>query len=304
MKVIENKDCRVIAVTMQGIVITEYSGVIMQIDQSVIKRAAEELGLLNYSVVHEPDEVEKLTTQLESALATCDKANETIKQLKSSLADRQTIVSKHSKKIEEQERILKDKDRVINNLRKDIDSGDKLIEELTFQRDAAKDSVVQLEKQLNETLAKLEEQQNHKDELLNSINAAIEDKNKTISKLSQEIKNYEETGAYILRYVITDGNIIIDNAKIHEPIVCADPETAATALRNLCNETDYAAVFKCCDTSRYNIGFNSECYVISCLDSHDSIEISNRAVAYNLYNLLRLGSITISDIRNLIGEKK
>lgn len=276
MKVIENKDCRVITTTQQGLVLVEDSGVIIQIDQQVILRAAENLGLLNYNVVHEPDEVEKLRTQLESALATCKQADITIK----------------------------DKDVTIRNLTKDKEDGNRLIEELTFQRDAAKDSVAQLEKQLNETLAKLEEQQNHKDELLNSLNAVIEDKNKTISKLSQEIKNYEETGAYILRYVITDGNIIMDNARVHEPIICADPKTAATALRNLCNGTDYAAVFKCCDTSRYNIGFNSENYVISCLDSHDSIEISNRAVAYNLYSLLRLGSISMDDIRNLIGEKK
>lgn len=275
MKVIENKDCRVIAVTMQGIVITEYSGVIMQIDQSVIKRAADELGLTNATIVHEPDEVEKLRTQLESALATCKQADITIK----------------------------DKDVTIRNLTKDIEDGNRLIEELTFQRDSAKNSVAQLEKQLNEALDKLEEQQNYKD-MLDKANIVIEDKNKTISKLSQEIQNYENTGAYILRYVITDGNIIMDNARVHEPIVCADPETAATALRNLCNGTDYAAVFKCCDTSRYNIGFNSENYVISCLDSHDCIEIDNRPIAYNLYNLLRLGSITISDIRNLISEKK
>ncbi len=275
MKVIENKDCRVIAVTMQGIVITEYSGVIMQIDQSVIKRAAEELGINNTNIVREPDEVEKLRTQLESALATCNQANKAIKE----------------------------KNITIRNLTKDVKDGTRLIEELTFQRDGYKDSVIQLEKQLDGALTKLENQPNYKD-MLDRANGVIKENDKTISKLSQEIKNYEETGAYILRYVITDGNIIIDNARVHEPIICADPETAATALRNLCNGTDYAAVFKCCDTSRYAISFDVNRYVISCLDSHDSIEISNRAVAYNLYSLLRLGSITINDIRELIGEKK
>lgn len=275
MKVIENKDCRVIAVTMQGIVITEYSGVIMQIDQSAIKRAAEELGINNTNIVREPDEVEKLRTQLESALATCNQANKAIKE----------------------------KNITIRNLTKDVKDDTRLIEELTFQRDGYKDSVIQLEKQLDGALTKLENQPNYKD-MLDRANGVIKENDKTISKLSQEIKNYEETGAYILRYVITDGNIIIDNARVHEPIICADPETAATALRNLCNGTDYAAVFKCCDTSRYAISFDVNRYVISCLDSHDSIEISNRAVAYNLYSLLRLGSITINDIRELIGEKK
>lgn len=275
MKVIENKDCRVIAVTMQGIVITEYSGVIMQIDQSVIKRAAEELGINNTNIVREPDEVEKLRTQLESALATCNQANKAIKE----------------------------KNITIRNLTKDVKDGTRLIEELIFQRDGYKDSVIQLEKQLDGALTKLENQPNYKD-MLDRANGVIKENDKTISKLSQEIKNYEETGAYILRYVITDGNIIIDNARVHEPIICADPETAATALRNLCNGTDYAAVFKCYDTSRYAISFDVNRYVISCLDSHDSIEISNRAVAYNLYSLLRLGSITINDIRELIGEKK
>lgn len=275
MKVIENKGCRVIAVTMQGIVITEYSGVIMQIDQSVIKRAAEELGINNTNIVREPDEVEKLRTQLESALATCNQANKAIKE----------------------------KNITIRNLTKDVKDDTRLIEELTFQRDGYKDSVIQLEKQLDGALTKLENQPNYKD-MLDRANGVIKENDKTISKLSQEIKNYEETGAYILRYVITDGNIIIDNARVHEPIICADPETAATALRNLCNGTDYAAVFKCCDTSRYAISFDVNRYVISCLDSHDSIEISNRAVAYNLYSLLRLGSITINDIRELIGEKK
>lgn len=120
----------------------------------------------------------------------------------------------------------------------------------------------------------------------------------------REIDNYEKTGAYILRYVITDGNIILDNARIHESIICADPETAATALRNLCNGTDYAAVFKCCDTSRYKIDYNPECYVISCLDSPEYVEIDNRAIAYNLYSLLRLGSITMDNIRELIDDKK
>lgn len=275
MKVIENKDCRVIAVTMQGIVITEYSGVIMQIDQSVIKRAAEELGINNTNIVREPDEVEKLRTQLESALVTCNQANKAIKE----------------------------KNITIRNLTKDVKDGTLLIEELIFQRDGYKDSVIQLEKQLDGALTKLENQPNYKD-MLDRANGVIKENDKTISKLSQEIKNYEETGAYILRYVITDGNIIIDNARVHEPIICADPETAATALRNLYNGTDYAAVFKCCDTSRYAISFDVNRYVISCLDSHDSIEISNRAVAYNLYSLLRLGSITINDIRELIGEKK
>lgn len=275
MKVIENKDCRVIAVTMQGIVITEYSGVIMQIDQSVIKRAAEELGINNTNIVREPDEVEKLRTQLESALATCNQANKAIKE----------------------------KNITIRNLTKDVKDDTRLIEELTFQRDGYKDSVIQLEKQLDGALTKLENQPNYKD-MLDRANGVIKENDKTISKLSQEIKNYEETGAYILRYVITDGNIIINNARVHEPIICADPETAATALRNLCNGTDYAAVFKCCDTSRYAISFDVNRYVISCLDSHDSIEISNRAVAYNLYSLLRLCSITINDIRELIGEKK
>lgn len=275
MKVIENKDCRVIAVTMQGIVITEYSGVIMQIDRSVIKRAAEELGINNTNIVREPDEVEKLRTQLESALATCNQLNKAIKE----------------------------KNITIRNLTKDVKDGTRLIEELTFQRDGYKDSVIQLEKQLDGALTKLENQPNYKD-MLDRANGVIKENDKTISKLSQEIKNYEETGAYILRYVITDGNIIIDNARVHKPIICADPETAATALRNLCNGTDYAAVFKCCDTSRYAISFDVNRYVISCLDSHDSIEISNRAVAYNLYSLLRLGSITINDIRELIGEKK
>lgn len=303
MKVIENKDCRVIAVTMQGIVITEYSGVIMQIDQSVIKRAADELGLINNTVVREPDEVEKLKTQLESALATCNQADATIKELRACLADKQIVVSKHLRKIEEQEQLLKEKDTTIKEVRKQIDVDDNVINELRFQRDGYKDSVVQLEKQLDAALAKLEEQPKYKD-MLDKANSVIEDKNKTISKLSQEIKNYEETGAYILRYVITDGNIIMDNARVHEPIICADPETAATALRNLCNGTDYAAVFKCCDTSRYKIDCNPEDYVISCLDSKDYVEIDNRAIAYNLYNLLRLGSITISDIRELIGEKK
>lgn len=268
MKVIENKDCRVITTTQQGLVLVEDSGVIIQIDQQVILKAAENLGLLNYNIVRESDEVEKLATQLESALATCNKADKTIKEL-----------------------------------RKQIDVDNNVINELTFQRDGYKDSVVQLEKQLNAALTKLEEQPKYKD-MLDRANSVIKENDKTISKLSQEIKNYEETGAYILRYVITDGNIIMDNARVHEPIICADPETAATALRNLCNGTDYAAVFKCCDTSRYNIGFNSESYVISCLDSHDRIDIYNRPIAYNLYNLLRLGSITISDIRELIGKKK
>lgn len=345
MKVIENKDCRIITTTQQGLVLVEDSGVIIQIDQQVILKAAENLGLLNYNIVREPDEVEKLATQLESALATCKQADETIKQLKSSLADRQAIVSKHLRKIEEQEKLLKEKDITIRNLTKDVKDGDRLIEELTFQRDAAKDSVSQLKRQLEEQIAKtntvtlnrdsyktyidklednvksledcieekkdiiknlskeLEERSKYKD-MLDKANNVIKENDETISKLSKEIKNYEETGAYILRYTITDGNIIMDNARVHEPIICADSKTAETALRNLRNGTNYAAVFKCCDTSRYNIGFNSESYVISCLDSHDSIEINNRPVAYNLYNLLRLGSITMDNIRDLIANKK
>lgn len=286
MKVIENRDCRVIAVTMQGIVIAEYSGVIMQIDQQVILRAAEELGLLNYNVVHEPDEVEKLRTQLESALATCGKANKTIKE----------------------------KGITIRNLTKDIDSGNKLIEELIFQRDSAKDSVVQLERQLEEQIAKTNTVTLNRDsyktyinkleDKVESLEAEIKEKQDIIKNLGKELRNYRDTGTYILRYVITDGNIIIDNAREHEPIVCADPETAATALRNLCNGTDYAAVSKCCDTSRYALSSDVNRYVISCLDSHDNIEINNRAIACNLYNLLRLGSISMNDVRKLIGEKK
>lgn len=286
MKVIENKDCRIITTTQQGLVLVEDSGVIIQIDQQVILRVAEELGLLNYNIVREPDETEKLRTQLESALATCNKADKTIKE----------------------------KDIIIKNLTKDIEDGNKLINELTFQRDAAKDSVVQLDKQLEEQIAKTnivtldrDSYKTYIDKLednVKSLEECIEEKKDIIKNLGKELQNYRDTGAYILRYTIIDGNIIMDNARVHEPIICADPETAATALRNLCNGTDYAAVFKCCDTSRYNIGFNSECYVISYLDSHEHIEIDNRPIAYNLYNLLRLGSITISDIRNLIGEKK
>lgn len=46
MKVIENKDCRVITVTQQGLVLVEDSGVIIQIDHEVIKRVAEEFACL------------------------------------------------------------------------------------------------------------------------------------------------------------------------------------------------------------------------------------------------------------------
>ena len=162
MKVIENKDCRVITTTQQGLVLVEDSGVIIQIDQQVILRAAENLGLFNYYIVREPDEVEKVATQLESALATNKQADETIKNLKSSLADKQTIVSKHLKKIEEQEQLLKEKDATIENLREDIAYGNNLINELEFQRNDARDSVVQLEKQLNGALSKLEEQSNRR----------------------------------------------------------------------------------------------------------------------------------------------
>lgn len=162
MKVIENKDCRVITTTQQGLVLVEDSGVIIQIDQQVILRAAENLGLFNYYIVREPDEVEKVATQLESALATNKQADETIKQLKSSLANKQTIVSKHLKKIEEQEQLLKEKDATIETLRKDIADGNKLINELEFQRNGYKDSVVKLEKQLDDALIKLEEQSNRR----------------------------------------------------------------------------------------------------------------------------------------------
>lgn len=151
MKVIENKDCRVITTTQQGLVLVEDSGVIIQIDQQVILRAAENLGLFNY-IVREPDEVEKVATQLESALATNKQADETIKNLKSCLADKQIIVSKHLKKIKEQEQLLKEKDATIETLRKDIADGNNLINELEFQCNGYKDSVVKLEKQLDTML--------------------------------------------------------------------------------------------------------------------------------------------------------
>lgn len=143
MKVIENKDCRVIAVVMQGIVITEYSGVIMQIDQSVIKRAADELGLFNTTIVRDPDEVEKLATQLESALSTCKQADETIKE----------------------------KDKTIEALRKDIASDNQLINELEFQRNSAKDFVTKLKKQVEELLVTITE----KNEIIGKLSKRIED---------------------------------------------------------------------------------------------------------------------------------
>lgn len=176
MKIIENKDCRVIAVTMQGIIITEYSGVIMQIDQEVIKRAADELGIAN------TNEVEKLSTQLESALSTCKKADETIKELNS-------LHDSHEKKIEALRKsncflneTLNNKDATIKELRGQIDIDNNVINELTFQRDAVKDSVAQLEKQLSEALAKLEEQQQKYKDMLDKANAIIEENKKSITK--------------------------------------------------------------------------------------------------------------------------
>lgn len=311
MKVIENKDCRVTAVTMQGIVIAEYSGVIMQIDQSVIKRAADELGLTNTTVVRDPDDVEKLETQLESALATCKQADETIKNLKSSLADRQAIVSKHLRKIEEQEKLLKEKDITINSLREDIAFGNKLINELEFQRNAAKDSVVQLEKQLNEALAKLDEQQNHKDELLNSLNAVIEDKDKTISEFSQEIENlsnviqkYEYGNKYIKRYsLVNDDTTIFDNSFEYEPIVCADAKTARNAIKELLDGAEWSTIYNACDTSAYKINFYSDYTEIVNIVMKSAIKIKNNVIANNLYMLLKCEYIDMSDICKLVTDE-
>lgn len=311
MKVIENKDCRVIAVTMQGIVIAEYSGVIMQIDQSVIKRAADELGLINNTVVHDPDEVEKLKTQLESALATCNKADKTIKELNSlrdSYEEKIKILQDSNCFIN---KTLNDRDATIKELRKQIDADDNVIHELQFQRDAAKDSVVQLEKQLNEALAKLDEQQNHKDELLNSLNAVIEDKDKTISEFSQEIENlsnviqkYEYGNKYIKRYsLVNDDTTIFDNSFEYEPIVCADAKTARNAIKELLDGAEWSTIYNACDTSAYKINFYSDYTEIVNIVMKSAIKIKNNVIANNLYMLLKCEYIDMSDICKLVTDE-
>lgn len=196
MKVIENKDCRVITVTMQGIVITEYSGVIIQIDQSVIKRAAEELGLTNQIPVYNQEDITKLQIQLESALATCKKADEIIKEkdanieeLRSQRTEFESVIEmfkQQNASLKEQYdnncrtfdkekaqlwEVISNKDRSIESLHKDIDSGNQLINELEFQRNSARDSVAQLEKQVEDLLTSISE----KNEIIGKLSKRIED---------------------------------------------------------------------------------------------------------------------------------
>lgn len=259
MKVIENKDCRVITTTQQGLVLVEDSGVIIQIDQQVILRAAENLGLFNYYIVREPDEVEK--------------ADETIKQLKSSLANKQTIVSKHLKKIEEQEQLLKEKDATIETLRKDIADGNKLINELESQRNDARDI-----------------SKEHKS---------------TIETLSKTIQNYENTGKYIQRYtLINNYTVVFDNALEHEPIVCADAKSAKSAIRSLNEGNDWNETFKFYNVSKYRRVFYSNSNYTKIIDNSTKqyVDISNSTIASILYIQLECGNIKIDDIIKMFNK--
>ena len=220
MKVIENKDCRVITVVMQGIVITEYSGVIMQIDQSVIKRAADELGLFNTTIVREPDEVEKLATQLESALSTCKQADETIKE---------------------------------------------------------------------------------KDKTIEALKAEIQEKQEIIKNLSNRIAEYAYNSKYIERYhLVNNDTTIVDSSFEHEPIVCSDSETAKKALKELLNGAEYDKIYDACETSAYWLRFYDKHIELTEVGTNKLVILNNKAIATNLYRLLKCGYITMDNIKELI----
>lgn len=282
MKVIENKDCRVITTTQQGLVLVEDSGVIIQIDQQVILRAAENLGLFNYYIAREPDEVEKVATQLESALATNKQADETIKNLKSCLADKQIIVSKHLKKIKEQEQLLKEKNATIETLRKDIADGNNLINELEFQRNSARDSVTQLEKRLEAYIS------------------TITEKNELLGKLSKRIQDYENNNKYIERYsLVNNDTVILDCSFEHEPMVCINSETARKALEELFNGADYNELYDGCESSAYLLCFYDDHVELIEVGTNNLIILNNKTIATNLYRLLKCGYITMDDIKEL-----
>lgn len=321
MKVIENKNSRIITVTQQGLVLVEDSGVIIQIDQEVIIDVAEEFGMTIKSPVCDPEEITKLQIQLESALATCKQADETIKekdatieelrfqctefesaiellrQQKASLKeqydnnlrtfDREKaqlweVISAKDRTITEKNRTITEKDKTIEALRKDIARGNQLINQLESQRNSAKDSVTQLEKQLEEQIS------------------TITEKNKLLGKLSKRVEEYGNNNKYIERYcLVNNDTVILDCSFEHEPIVCIDSETAGKALEKLLNGAKYDEIYEACETSPYWLRFYDDHAELIAAGTNNLVILNNKPIATNLYKLLKCGYITMDDIKEL-----